>query len=73
MTKVVVEESSKARDATRVQQEEQIELAKSSGVIFHTLNEADKQQMVTMAEPVYRNWEKKIGIEYLNKVRQILR
>lgn len=72
LTEVVIEESSKAREATRAQQEEQIALAKSAGVTFYTLSEADKQQMVTMAEAVYLNWEKKIGAEYLKKVRQIL-
>lgn len=72
LTAVVVEESAKAREATRVQQDEQIAAAKASGVIFHSLNHADQQQMIAMAEPVYKAWGKKIGVDYLQKVRSTL-
>lgn len=72
LTRIVVEESSKARQATREQQAEQIADAKLAGVTFHQLNESDKQQMVAMSEPVYKKWEGKIGSDYLKKVRDIL-
>lgn len=72
LTEVIIAESTKAREATRLQQEEQITAAKASGVTFHGLNDVDKQQMIVMAEPVYKDWEKKIGEDYLKKVRRTL-
>ncbi len=72
LTEVVIEESAKARQATIKQQQEQIAAAKASGVTFHSMNANDKQQMIAMAEPVYKTWEKKIGADYLNKVRHAL-
>jgi len=72
LTRVVVEESRKARQATREQQAEQIADAKQAGVTFHQLNDSDREQMVAMSEPVYKKWEGKIGPDYLKKVRDIL-
>ena len=69
LTTVVIEESAKARVATRAQQDEQIAAAKASGVTFYRLSAADKQQMIAMAKPVYKSWEQKIGADYLRKVR----
>lgn len=73
LTEVITEESAKARAATRLQQDEQIAAAQAAGVIFHTLPAADKQQMIAMAEPVYKDWEGKIGKEYLDHVRRTLK
>lgn len=72
LTTVVIEESAKARIATVLQQDEQIAVAQAAGVTFHNLSDSDKQQMITMAEPVYKDWESKIGKDYLEKVRQAL-
>ena len=71
-TEVIIEESAKARVATRLQQQEQIAAAKTDGVSFYTLSNEEKQQLVTLAEPVYREWEKKIGSDYLQQVRKVL-
>lgn len=72
LTAVITEESAKARAATVKQQAEQIAAAKNTGVTFHNLNDTDKQRMIAMAAPVYQKWEKKIGADYLNRVRRIL-
>lgn len=72
LIEVVTEESAAARQATIAQQQEQIDAAKAIGVSFHRLSQEDKQQMVALAQPVYQAWEKKIGADYLNKVRTTL-
>lgn len=69
MTKVIAEESAKARAATRQQQNEQIAAAEATGVTFFPLSKDEKAQLVTMSEPVYEKWSKKIGQDYLQKVR----
>ena len=65
----IVEESAAARVATRRQQDEQIAAAKAKGVTFYALPAADRQQLMTLAAPVYAEWEGKIGADYLRKVR----
>lgn len=72
LTHVVIEESAAARQATIAQQQEQIDAAKAAGVTFHSIAQEDKQQMIAMAEPVYKAWEKKIGSDYLARVRSEL-
>lgn len=72
MTEVVIEESAKARLATREQQDQQIAAAKEAGVTFHNLTATDRQQMIAQAQPVYEKWQQKIGAEYLQKVRSTL-
>jgi len=65
----IVEESAAARIATRKQQDEQIAAARAKGVTFHALSAADRQQLVALSGPVYADWERKIGGDYLQKVR----
>jgi TRAP-type C4-dicarboxylate transport system substrate-binding protein len=67
--KVVAEESAKARQLTRAQQEAQIAAAKASGVTFYALTPEQKQNLVDLAAPVYKRWEEKIGADYLATVR----
>ncbi len=69
LVEVVAEESARAREATRRQQDEQIALAKQAGVTFIPLAPADRRQLTAMAAPVYSAWEKKIGNDYLKRVR----
>lgn len=69
---VVAEESVKAHVATRVEQEEQIRLAKEAGVTFYQLSDADKQLLVSNSENVYTRWGNKIGGDYLKRVRSTL-
>ncbi len=69
---VVAEESAIARNKTRQQQEEQIAKAKAAGVEFFPLSDADKQKLVELAAPVYKDWEGKIGPEYKKKVKETL-
>ncbi len=70
---VVEEESAKTRGLTREQHDAQIAKAKAAGVEFFQLSAADKATLVKKAAPVYANWSKKIGADYLAKVRSTLK
>ena len=72
LVEVIAEESAKARAATRRQQEEQVAAAKGSGVVFHPLPAADRQELIRLAAPVYASWEQRIGAGYLQRVRKAL-
>ena len=69
---VIEEESAKARVAARRQQGAQIAEAKAKGVQFFTLSEADRNSLIEQSKPVYAVWGKRIGSDYLNKVRASL-
>ncbi|ORJ59237.1 TRAP transporter substrate-binding protein [Geothermobacter hydrogeniphilus] len=68
----IKEESAKTRELTRKQQADQIAKAKAAGIEFITLSAADKAELIKKAQPVYAKWGKKIGIDYLAKVRSTL-
>lgn len=71
-TEVVAEESAKARQATRQEQDEQITAAKKTGVQFYDLSAAERQQLAVKSEDLYEKWGQKIGNDYLGKVRRLL-
>jgi len=66
---VIAEESAASRIATRKQQAEQVAKAKAAGVQFYQLSDAEINQLKKLAEPVLEKWGKKIGPDYLAKVR----
>lgn len=66
------EESARARKLTKLQQEEQIAAARENGVTFFELSEQDRERLEELAAPVYDKWGKKIGEDYLEKVRSRL-
>ncbi len=68
----IAEESENTRALTRQQHATQVAKAKENGVEFIKLSEDDIQQLKTMAEPVLQDWGKKIGPDYLAKVRKEL-
>ncbi|RLB68065.1 MAG: C4-dicarboxylate ABC transporter substrate-binding protein [Deltaproteobacteria bacterium] len=68
----IEEESAKTRELTRKQHDAQIAKAKEAGVQFFQLSAADKATLVNEAGPVYATWGKKIGTDYLAKVRTTL-
>jgi len=70
---VIEEESAKTRKLTREQHNVQVAKAKEAGVQFFQLSAADKATLVKQAEPVYASWGKKIGLDYLTKVRTTLK
>jgi len=70
---VIEEESAKTRKLTREQHNVQVAKAKEAGVQFFQLSAADKATLVKKAEPVYASWGKKIGLDYLAKVRTTLK
>ncbi len=69
---VIEEESAKARAVARVQHDAQIADAKTKGVQFYQLSQADKKTLMDQSKPVYDVWGKRIGVDYLNKVRTAL-
>jgi TRAP-type transport system periplasmic protein len=72
LVEVVSEESARSRTLTRQQHAEQVADARSRGVEFIPLSKADRQRLIDASAPVYENWGKKIGSEYLNRVRTTL-
>ncbi len=69
---VIQEESLLARDRTRQQHLEQIAAAESQGVRFLPLAEGDREILIERSLPVYQSWEKRIGTDYLQLVREKL-
>lgn len=69
LLKVIKEESGAARKLTQVQQLAEIAAAREAGVTFIDLSETDKQKMKQDSAQIYEDWGKKIGEEYLAKVR----
>lgn len=72
LTEVVAEESAKARNETRKEQQREITAAEATGVRFLALSGSEKKQLAELAAPVYANWGKKIGHEYLKRVQTAL-
>lgn len=73
LTTAINEESAKVRALTEKQQLDQIADAKANGIVFNDLSAAEKARLVVLAEPVVQKWGKKIGIDYMNKVRATLK
>jgi TRAP-type transport system periplasmic protein len=71
-TEVIAEESARSRQLTRQQHADQVADAKAKGVEFISLTNEDRQRLIEASAPVYESWGKKIGSEYLNKVRSAL-
>ncbi len=72
LTRAIKEESQKVRALTEQQQYDQIAAAKANGVAFYDLSPAEKDKLIKLAEPVIQKWAKKIGPDYLNRVREQL-
>jgi len=72
LTETVAEESAATRKLTKAQQQTEIAAAKTDGVEFFTLPEADRAELVQRAQPVIAAWSEQIGADYLAKVQQVL-
>jgi len=70
--RIINEESANARAHTRKQHDEQMAAAKAAGVQYFQLSAADMAQLKNEVEPVIEKWSKKIGPDYLAKVRSKL-
>ena len=68
----IAEESENTRALTRVQHDAQVVKAKEDGVEFIKLSDDDINKLKIKAEPVLQEWGKKIGPDYLAKVRKEL-
>ncbi len=69
---VIKEESAKTRVLTRKQHDTQVAKAKESGVHFYKLSDAEIATLKKEAEPIMKEWSKKIGPDYLAKVQATL-
>lgn len=72
VVEVIREECAKTRDLTRKQEETEIQKAKASGVEFIPLPKEDMERMRKEGQVVFKEWEPKIGAEYLKKVENLL-
>jgi len=72
LLETIEEESARAREATRKQQEEQIAAATAQGVQFLTLAASDRRKLVDLTAPVYEKWGPKVGADYLRRVQATL-
>jgi TRAP-type C4-dicarboxylate transport system substrate-binding protein len=72
LLETIAEESALARQAGQRQLEAEIATAKTKGVQFHSLPEADIKALAGMTAPVYAAWEEKIGKEFVARVRKAL-
>jgi len=70
---VIEEESAKTRILTRQQYTDEVQSAKDSGVTFLTLSDKDMSELKKRSEPVLTKWGQKIGLEYVQKVRESLK
>ncbi|MCK5912498.1 MAG: TRAP transporter substrate-binding protein [Desulfuromusa sp.] len=73
LSRIIKEESQQVRALTEQQQRDQIAAAKENGVQFFDLPAAEKAKLVELSEPVVQKWGEKIGMDYLNQVRETLK
>ncbi|BCR03265.1 C4-dicarboxylate ABC transporter [Desulfuromonas versatilis] len=69
LLETIAEESARARALTQQQQQAQIEAAQAAGIEFLALEPQERQKLIEKTAPVYDKWGKRIGPEYLEKVR----
>lgn len=72
LLQVIEEESARARQLTRQQQDEQIAAARQDGVRFLELNAEDRRELVEKSTQLDALWADKIGRAYLHQVRTVL-
>lgn len=69
---VMNEQCAEMRAATKTQQEEQIADAKSKGIEFIRLSDADMEELRVLGKKVHETYAPEIGPEYLKKVQDFL-
>lgn len=72
LLKVIHEECEKTRVLTREQEAREIQKAKDAGIQFFTLPEADMATLRSQGNKVHKEWEDKVGADYLKKVQNLL-
>lgn len=72
LTAVIREECAKTRELTRKQEETEDAKAKAAGVEYISLPQSDIDTLRTQGQAVFKEWEPKIGADYLKKVQQLL-
>lgn len=69
---VVREESAKSRANSVVQEKNELQKARDSGITFVKLPPEDMALLKKQSEAVFKEWEGRIGADYLNKVKTLL-
>ncbi|MBI5442683.1 MAG: TRAP transporter substrate-binding protein [Deltaproteobacteria bacterium] len=69
---VTREECAKAREAGRKQEDAEIAKAKAAGIEFIKLPESEIATLRKQSQAVFREWDDKIGVDYLKKVEALL-
>lgn len=72
LVEVIREESAKSRANSRVQEQTEIEKAKAAGITFVKLSPEDVALLKKQGEVVFKEWEGRIGADYLEKVKALL-
>ncbi len=72
LVEVVREESAKSRANSRLQEQAEIEKAKAAGITFVKLPSEDMALLKKQGEAVFKEWEGRIGADYLEKVKGLL-
>ncbi len=72
LTAVIHEECANTRQLTRAQEDREIEKAKENGIEFYTLSDGDMATLRKEGNAVHKEWEDRIGPDYLKKVQSFL-
>jgi TRAP-type C4-dicarboxylate transport system substrate-binding protein len=73
LLRIIAEESDKARLASQEQDQREMAKARAAGVSFYRLPEQDLTAMKQQVEPVIKQWEDRIGADFLQRVQQRLK
>jgi len=72
LLRIIAEESHKARLAGQEQDQREMAKARAAGVSFYRLPEQDLATMKRQVEPVIKQWEDRIGADFLKQIQQRL-
>lgn len=72
LLRIIAEESDKARLAGQEQDQREMAKARAAGVSFYRLPEQDLAAMKQQVEPVIKQWEDRIGTDFLQRVQERL-
>ena len=72
LLRVITEESARARLAGKEQDQREIAKSEAAGVTFYRLSPEDVTTMKEQSEPIIRQWEERVGADFLQRVRERL-
>ncbi|MDW7709313.1 MAG: TRAP transporter substrate-binding protein [Deferrisomatales bacterium] len=72
LVEVVREESAKSRANSVVQEQTELQKARDQGIVFVRLPDEDTATLKRQGEAVFKEWEGRIGADYLKKVKDLV-